>query len=155
MKVVSFTICPFVQRVTALLEAKGLHHADGAYELEFIKLSEKPQWFLKASPNGQVPILFTEDERVLFESDAICEYLEDTSDPALFNEDPVLKAQERAWSYLATKHYLVQCGAQSSKDHATLDERSAKLGKAFAKFEAVLGDTPFFAGDTPGMVDIA
>jgi glutathione S-transferase len=41
MKVISFKICPFVQRVTALLEAKNI-----AYEIEYISLSNKPQWFL-------------------------------------------------------------------------------------------------------------
>ncbi|HCH25399.1 MAG TPA: glutathione S-transferase, partial [Oceanospirillaceae bacterium] len=34
LKIISFTICPFVQRVTALLEAKKL-----AYDIEFISLS--------------------------------------------------------------------------------------------------------------------
>lgn len=38
MKIVSFKICPFVQRVTALLEAKGID-----YESDFISLSDKPQ----------------------------------------------------------------------------------------------------------------
>ena len=66
MKVVSFKVCPFVQRVTALLELKQL-----AYDIEYIDLSDKPQWFLDVSPHGQVPILILDDERVLFESEAI------------------------------------------------------------------------------------
>ena len=41
MKIVSFKICPFVQRVTALLETKGVD-----YEIEYIDLSNKPQWFV-------------------------------------------------------------------------------------------------------------
>ena len=72
MKIMSFKICPFVQRVTALLELKG---AD--YDIEYINLSNKPQWFLDASPNGQVPILITDNGRVLFESDAIVEYIDE------------------------------------------------------------------------------
>ena len=77
MKIVSFKICPFVQRVTALLEAKGID-----YDLEFIKLSDKPQWFLDISPNGQVPVLVTDEgeayqfqERVvLLELEQFAEY---------------------------------------------------------------------------------
>ena len=61
MKIVSFKICPFVQRVTSLLEANG-----SDYEIEYINLSNKPQWFLDISPNGQVPILITDDAQVLF-----------------------------------------------------------------------------------------
>lgn len=42
IKIISFKICPFVQRVTALLEAKQL-----PYEIEYISLKNKPQWFLE------------------------------------------------------------------------------------------------------------
>ena len=69
IKIVSFKICPFVQRVTALLEAKGI-----PYEIEYISLKVKPQWFLDISPTGQVPMLVTEQGEALFESDSIMEY---------------------------------------------------------------------------------
>ena len=150
MKIVSFKICPFVQRVTALLEAKQI-----AYELEYISLSDKPQWFLEISPNGQVPVLITDEGDALFESDAIVEYLEEAYpalQPGLSLEQ---KAKNRAWSYLASKNYLVQCGAQRSPDEEVLQERSAKLAKPFDRMEQQLGDTPYFNGDTIGMVDIA
>jgi len=150
MQVVSFKICPFVQRVTALLEAKQI-----AYEVTYIDLSNKPGWFLKASPNAQVPILITNDGDVLFESDAIVEYLDETEGEPVSSRNPVTKAQERAWSYLATKHYLVQCSAQRSPDEQTLIERRSKLDKAFGKIEAQLGGGPFFRGANLGMVDIA
>jgi glutathione S-transferase len=150
MKIVSFKICPFVQRVTALLEAKRL-----PYEIEFISLSDKPQWFLDISPNGQVPVLITDSGQPLFESDAIVEYIEEAF-PALQPEVTLeTKATNRAWSYLASKNYLVQCSAQRSPDIDVLQERSAKLGKAFDRIAKELGDTPFFGGDTIGMVDIA
>ncbi|MEM7536612.1 MAG: glutathione S-transferase family protein [Chloroflexota bacterium] len=150
MKIVSFKICPFVQRVTALLEAKQI-----PYEIEYIDLSNKPDWFLNASPNGQVPVLITESNEVLFESDAIVEYIEETGAGHLFSNNPVTKAQERAWSYLASKHYLVQCSAQRSKDQQTLVERTEKLSKAFSKLEMQLNGSKFVNGDRMGMVDIA
>lgn len=149
IKIVSFKICPFVQRVTAMLEAKNI-----PYEIEFISLSNKPQWFLDVSPNGQVPILITEKGQTLFESDAIVEYLDDAY-PRLVETTPEQRAVDRAWSYQASKHYLVQCSAQRSTDEETLEERSTKLGKAFAKAEKQLGDGPFFNGETLGNVDIA
>lgn len=150
MKVVSFKICPFVQRVTATLEAKNID-----YELEFISLSDKPGWFLDISPNGQVPVLITDGGTAIFESDAIVEYLEEAYPPLQPGITPEERATNRAWSYLASKNYLVQCGAQRSPDRDVLAERSAKLGKAFDRIEKQLGDTPFFAGDKIGMVDIA
>ena len=150
MKIVSFKICPFVHRVTALLEAKNI-----PYELEFISLSNKPQWFLDISPNAQVPVLITDDGTALFESDAIVEYIEEAY-PAL-QPDITLeqKAHNRAWSYLATKNYLVQCGSQRSADETVLAERRVKLDQAFDRVEKQLSDTPFFSGDEISTVDVS
>ena len=150
MKVVSFKICPFVQRVTALLEAKSV-----AYEIEYINLSHKPQWFLDISPNAQVPLLITDSDDVLFESDAIVEYLDEATGTPLSSEDWVQKAQDRAWSYLASKNYLVQCSALRSPDVTTLEERAAKLSTAFGKVEARLGNSGVANGHDLSMVDIA
>ena len=151
MKVVSFKICPFVQRVTALLEAKAI-----AYEIEFISLSDKPRWFLEVSPNGQVPVLLTDSGRALFESDAIVEFLEEAYPPLRPGVSPEDRAIDRAWSYLASKNYLVQCGAQRSPDAETFKERSDKIGVAFDRVEKQLADgSSYFGGEELGMVDIA
>ncbi|WP_270731003.1 glutathione S-transferase family protein [Shimia sp. Alg240-R146] len=150
IKIVSFTICPFVQRVTALLEAKKI-----PYDIEFISLSNKPQWFLDLSPTGQVPMLVTDAGTALFESDAIVEYIDDTSAPLEPDLTPEQRAINRAWSYQASKHYLVQCGTMSAKDPATFQDRTRKLTAAFARVEKQLSDGPFFGGDTLGNVDIA
>lgn len=150
IKIVSLKICPFVQRVTALLEAKGLE-----YQVEYISLSDKPQWFLDISPNGQVPVMVTEGGVVLFESEAIVEYLEEAYAPLEADVSLEQKALNRAWSYLAAKNYLMQCGTMRSGDAETLAEKSAKLGTAFDKIEKALGDGPFFGGEKIGVVDIA
>ncbi|MBE1292502.1 MAG: glutathione S-transferase family protein [Rhodobacteraceae bacterium] len=150
MKIVSLKICPFVQRVIALLEAKGL-----PYDVEYITLDNKPQWFLEISPNAQVPVLITDDGEALFESDAIFEYIEESYAPLQANLTPVEKAQNRAWTFLATKHYLTQCSAQRSADAGILAERLEKLEKAFDTIEAKLTGSTYFAGEEIGTVDIA
>ncbi|WP_070971124.1 glutathione S-transferase family protein [Vibrio sonorensis] len=151
LKVISFTICPFVQRVTAALEARKI-----PYEIEFIELSNKPDWFKSISPNGQVPVMITESGTALFESDAICEYIEDEYGALTKEQSNESKALERAWGYLGTKHYLTQCGAMSSKDGETLESRSAKLRQAFEKVEKQLTeDSHFFSGNKIGNVDVA
>lgn len=100
-------------------------------------------------------MLITDNGTALFESDAIVEYLEETY-PALQQDlSAEDKALNRAWSYLASKNYLVQCSAQSSSDQQTLNERSQKLDQAFDRMEKRLGDTPFFAGESIGLVDLA
>lgn len=150
MKIVSFKICPFVQRVTALLEAKAI-----PYEIEYISLKEKPQWFLDISPNGQVPVLVTDAGHALFESDAIVEYIEEAFAPLQPGISAEQRATNRAWSYLASKNYLVQCSAQRSPGPDVLAERSNKLSAAFDRIERQLNGAPYFSGHTIGMVDIA
>jgi len=150
IKIVSFKICPFVQRVTALLEAKHI-----PYEIEYINLNDKPQWFLDISPSGQVPLLITESGTALFESDAIVEYIDEVTAPLVTETTPEQRALDRAWSYQATKHYLVQCSTMTSANQETLTERSEKLNKAFAKAEKQLTDGPFFNGKIMGNVDVA
>jgi len=34
------------------------------YDVDFIELSNKPQWFLDISPHGQVPVLITDARTV-------------------------------------------------------------------------------------------
>ena len=150
IRVISFKICPFVQRVTAALEAKTV-----PYEVEYINLKNKPEWFLEISPNGQVPVLITESGQALFESDAIIEYLNETLPQLRQDLSPEQRAIERAWSYQASKHYLVQCSTQRSSTLQKLQEGTAKLGKAFAKAEKVLDQGPFFNGKALSNVDIA
>ena len=150
IKIVSFKICPFVQRVTAMLEARKI-----PYQVDYISLADKPQWFLDISPTGQVPVLITEQVEPIFESDAIAEYIDEIAPPLEADLTPVARARNRAWSYQGAKHYLVQCGAMRSADKETLDERSANLSKAFARAEGELGAGPFFNGETLGNVDLA
>lgn len=150
IKIVSFKICPFVQRVTAMLEAKNT-----PYEIDYISLSDKPDWFLKLSPTGQVPLLVTEGGVALFESDAIVEYIDEVTEPLIRDQSAEDRALQRAWSYQASKHYLVQCSAMQSSDRGTYDTRMAKLRAAFGRVEAVLTEGPFFHGKTVGNVDMA
>jgi glutathione S-transferase len=148
MKVVSDAICPFAQRVIAVLELKGVNH-----EVELISLGDKPKWFLKASPNAQVPILI-EDRGVLFESSAICEYLDEAyGEPKLHPQDPFKRAQHRAWAELAAKNYLVQCPTMRSTAAEIFEERKAKFLTAFEKVEKVLAEGPYFDGGRLSMVD--
>lgn len=151
IKLVSFKICPFVQRVTAALAARKI-----PYEIEYIDLKNKPEWFLRLAPNGQVPVLITESGTPLFESDAIIEYIEDEYGPLEQGVSNEQRALDRAWSYLGAKHYLPQCGTMSSKDQATFEERAQKLVKAFQKAEHQLsGTSRFFKSDALSNIDMA
>ena len=64
------------------LRAKGID-----FDVTYINLREKPDWFLKVSPHGKVPVLVV-DEQPLFESNAIAEFLDEMVPPRLHPEDP-------------------------------------------------------------------
>lgn len=150
MKVVSFKICPFVQRLIGVLELKQIE-----YEVEYISLMDKPDWFLRASPHGKVPILI-EDRGVLFESGPICEYVDETcGDFRLHPADPFERARHRAWIELAARHYLVQCRIQRSPTEEQLEANRPALSNAFSKIEAAIDEHPYFGGERPCMVDAA
>ncbi|MDU6836473.1 MAG: glutathione S-transferase family protein, partial [Bradyrhizobium sp.] len=76
LKLISHKLCPYVQRAVIALKEKGV-----AFERIDIDLANKPDWFLKLSPLGKVPVLVVrsaESEVALFESNVICEYIEET-----------------------------------------------------------------------------
>lgn len=150
LKIVSFKICPFVQRVTALLEAKSV-----PYQVEYISLDNKLEWFLQLSPNAQVPLLITDNGKALFESDAIVEYIEEAYPALEANLSLEQKAQNRAWSYLATKHYLTQCSTMRSPEQFKLEQTQQKLTRIFTLVEQQLSQGPYFNGQVLSLVDIA
>lgn len=126
-KLVSFGICPFVQRSVITLIHKNI-----PYEVEYIDLDNKPDWFLNQVPTGKVPALFVGDD-VLFESAIINEFIDETTEPKLMPTDPVLRARERAWiSYveqLIFDQYKMMI-AQTSMDFEQAQETFFKgLGK--------------------------
>ena len=83
LELISHHLCPYVQRASIALDEKGV-----AFERTNVDLSAKPDWFRAISPLGKVPLLRVDGE-VLFESAAICEYLDETATPALHPKDPL------------------------------------------------------------------
>jgi Glutathione S-transferase len=92
LELISFPLCPYVQRSIITL----LHKQVG-FTLTHIDLAHKPEWFLALSPMGKVPCLKIDEHTVLFESQVINEYLDETIAPALHPADPLKRAQHRAW----------------------------------------------------------
>ena len=88
LRLISFPLCPYVQRAAIALAEKGVD-----FERIDIDLANKPDWFLKLSPLGKVPVLVVEQdgrEEVLFESAVIAEYLDETIAPRLPSSFPAL-----------------------------------------------------------------
>ena len=89
-KLASFDVCPYVQRSVITLQEKGV-----PYEIEYIDLNNKSEWFMQLSPLGKVPILIIEDT-VIFESATINEYLDEIAPGRkLQPSDPLQRAHNR------------------------------------------------------------
>jgi len=95
LELVSHTLCPYVHRAAAMIHEKGV-----AFERCYIDLKAKPDWFLRISPRGKVPVLLV-DGQPLFESMAIIEFLDETLPPSLLPAEPFARARQRAWVEVA------------------------------------------------------
>jgi glutathione S-transferase len=151
VKLVSFKLCPFVQRSVITLLEKQVPH-----ELEYIDLADKPAWFLALSPFGKVPLLVVDHEVALFESAVINEYLDETTPGRrLHPEDPLRRAHNRMWiefgSSLLGDQYRMQLAPGEDEARRQLAALHDKLGRV----EAELGSGPWWNGAELSLVDTA
>lgn len=157
LKLVSFDVCPYVERSRIALLEKGVPH-----EVEFIDLADKPAWFLAISPMGRVPVLLV-DDRPVFESMVINELIEDLfPSPPLLPADPLARAEARAWIVFANDalmpaSYRAMLALAGGAAGDALARPVAEVRDALAKLEARLGDGagPYFLGRDFGLVDAA
>ncbi len=132
---------------------------DVEFEVTFINLRDKPDWFLKISPHGKVPVLKV-DEEILFESNAIAEFLDETVPPRLHPEDPVERARNRAWTDFVPTFSSALNGIYYTKTCEEMEEGLAKAPKAVERLEEALSrqrsnDGPYFNGQELSLVDAA
>jgi glutathione S-transferase len=153
LRLVSHHLCPYVQRAVIVAVEKGV-----AFERVSIDLAAKPDWFLRLSPTGKVPLLRVTDgagvEHVLFESAVICEYLDETSPAPLLPGDPLARARTRAWVEFASGTLADIAGLYAAPNATVFDAKRNALQHRFAQADAALAG-PWFAGKHFGLVDAA
>lgn len=148
-KLISFKLCPYVQRSVILLKEKGVD-----YDIEYIDVYDPPEWFLKLSPTGKVPILQVEGT-VLFESAVISEYLDEVYPPALHPANPIHKAQNRAWMEFTSPMYMSTFHLMMATDKETADTAIEELNKNLAGLDKAMENTPWFNGADFSLMDIS
>lgn len=150
---VSFKTCPWVQRAAIVLREKGI-----PFTFKHIERDNRPDWFLAISPHRKVPVLRIDDRVSLFESNAICEYLDETIAPRLHPSDPVERALNRAWTdYLPTFAAQVT-GCTYAKSQEEFERARENVDDPLGKLEQALArraDGPFFNGSDYSLVDAA
>lgn len=152
LQLISFALCPFVQRAVISLKEKG-----ESPDVRYIDLMNKPDWFLKLSPRGKVPVLMV-DEVALFESQAIVEFLEDVlPEPALRPADPVERARDRAWFVVASEDLVMnQYRLDYGKEESGVRAAKKALDTTLDIIERELEGREYLSGDgrSFGMADV-
>jgi len=149
IELISHPLCPYVHRAAALLTELGV-----PFTMKFVDLQNKPAWFLELSPRGKVPVLLA-DGTPIFESNVILEYLGERFAPELLLTDPLARARRRMWMEIAndllTTNYKIAIAATKREREAAV----TAAHDALARFEPLLEDSPFVAGERPGLIDFA
>ena len=153
LTLVGSPMSPHVQRVVIVLAERGTVH-----DLLNIDLADKPSWFSAIAPLGRVPLLRVRSgsgpERVLFESLAILEFLEDLfPDRRLHPADPVLRAEHRAWSHVAADIQKDLFQLTTALTGADLDIAVHGLRSRFTRLDRRLEAGPYFDGTRFGNID--
>lgn len=153
LRLISHKLCPYVQRAVIVASEKGI-----AFERVDIDLAAKPDWFLKLSPTGKVPVLeVTEADgsvHVLFESAVIAEYLDELGDRRLLPAEPLQRARERAWVEFASTVLGDIARLYSASGSGSFDDARMGLEARLESLEQAIAG-PWFAGEQFGLVDAA
>ncbi|KAK2996006.1 hypothetical protein RJ640_013896 [Escallonia rubra] len=133
--------CPFTQRVLLTLEEKHL-----PYDMKLVDLANKPEWFLKVSPEGKVPLIKL-DEKWIPDSDVITQALEEK-----FPSPPLVTPPEKA--SVGSKIFSTFIGFLKSKDAGDGTEQ-ALLSELTAFNDYIKDNGPFINGKEVSAADLA
>lgn len=154
LTLISHPLCPFVQRAAIVLLEKNV-----PFERLDVDLADKPDWFLALSPTGKVPLLKVERPdraaTVLFESMAICEYLNETQGGvSLYSNDALLRAQQRAWIEFGATVLSNAWQFLNAKDLESAENKKTAFRDKLQRLENELDQVPYFSASAFSMVDV-
>jgi glutathione S-transferase len=149
IKLIASRFSPYCHRVEMTLIEKEI-----PYEKEEIILSEKPDWFIKDAPLGKVPLLYS-NGKPLFESIAICEYLEEAfaANP-LHPQDKIVRAWQRGWMEFSNGILAGTFGLIFSQNQAEFDVKKTETISRLTILDQHLKFSPYFGGEKFALVDI-
>jgi len=148
IELISFKLCPFVQRSVITLLKKGVE-----FKITYVDLANKPDWFLAISPLGKVPVLKYEDE-VLFESAVINEFLDEITPPCIMPTSALQKAKDRAWIEFSSQIIMDQYRLSVAKSEAEFDAQKLAFQAKLKQLEQVV-EGEYFNGEGFSLVDAA
>jgi len=149
IELISFDLCPFVQRSVITLKKKNID-----FNIIYIDLADKPDWFLKISPLGKVPVLRYGDD-VIFESAIINEFLDEITGDAIMPAEPLTKAKQRGWIEYASQVLVDQYLMSTAVTATDYEKHAESLKQKLTRLENEVSDQGFFHNDTFSLIDSA
>ena len=148
LKLISFNICPYVQRAMIVLNEKNI-----SFDIEYIDLSAPPPWFYDVSPLEKVPVLLV-DGNPLFESMVICEYLDEITPGSLYPADAFEKAQNRSWIEFGNQILGTTFDFLRTDDDKKFNHLKSALTDHFEVLEDEFNNGDYFNGSDFSMIDV-
>lgn len=162
MKLYGFSFAPNPRKVLTYLREKGIPFEYVHVDLPGGEHRRPP--FSEKNPMQGLPIVELEGGRILTESLAIIEYLEELHpEPAMIGTDPLSRHHVRAMERLCEASVLARVGRIFRNSHplfagpdqipAVAEQARRELPDVLAKLGALTGDEEFVAGPTPTIAD--
>ncbi|MDI4235681.1 glutathione S-transferase family protein [Bradyrhizobium sp. Arg237L] len=128
--------------------------------VDILKQETRTAEFLRMNSAGQVPTIVLDDGRALAQSNAIIRYLARGSDLIPSDDFAAAKMDEWLfWEQYSHEPYIAVCRFQMrylGKSVSELDPEKVKRGHAaLAQMEQQLALTPFLAGSSLSLADVA
>ena len=149
-------------KVRLLLAQLGIPYERIEYDIDRGE-TRTPDFLEKINANGRVPVLETEEDGFLPESNAIICYLSEGT--PFFPQEPLERARVLQWMFfeqyshepnVATPRFWATHGIEMTEERRILLRQKRELGyAALGVMEGHLADTSFFVGDRYTVADIA
>lgn len=147
--------CPFTLQVRLTAAYKKVD-----YELEQVSFDPKPEWFLKASPEGTVPLMKIGDSETYLTSSAdMLNYLEEKYPTPSVYPSSVPREDVHKWvAFVRTVYIPAFMKVMMGTAPPVQAEFRPKLKEAYTKLQAHLAardvEGPYFFGAEYSLVDI-
>ncbi len=165
MKLYTTKFSPNPRRVEIYLKEKGITDIERVM-VDLIKGEHRTPEFRRKNPLKLLPVLELEDGRVLAESLAICEYLEELyPEPPLIGADPWQRAVTREATRIAElglltgaatafQHTQAFFAKRVAQNEATALEGQSRFQTYLERIDLLLEDRAWLAGDMFTVADI-
>ena len=156
-------LSPYCRKVRVALAEKGIDFC-----LTVEKVWERREEFLQLNPACEVPVVIESDGIVLADSNAICEYLDETRpNNRLIGFDPHVRAETRrlvSWfdnkfygevsGYLLEEKFMKRFMAMGEPDSQAIRAGSANIGYHLEYIAYLIERRKWLAGDEFSLADI-